>query len=112
MKVIMTGGGTGGHIYPAIAIADKILEKTSGSEILFVGTRKGLESKLVPRHGYNIDYITVSGMNRKNLLKNIKVFSDYNKGKKQAEAIIKEFAPDLVIGTGGYVSGPVLKAAS
>ncbi|MGI6258047.1 MAG: undecaprenyldiphospho-muramoylpentapeptide beta-N-acetylglucosaminyltransferase [Anaerovoracaceae bacterium] len=112
MKVIMTGGGTGGHIYPAIAIADKILEKTSGSEILFVGTRKGLESKLVPRHGYNIEYITVSGMNRKNLLKNIKVFSDYNKGKKQAEAIINEFAPDIVIGTGGYVSGPVLKVAS
>ncbi len=112
MKVIMTGGGTGGHIYPAIAIADKIMEKTSNSEILFVGTRKGLESKLVPMHGYNIEFITVSGMNRKNLLKNIKVFRDYNKGKKQAEAIIKEFEPDLVIGTGGYVSGPIINVAA
>lgn len=112
MKVIVTGGGTGGHIYPGIAIADKILEKISDSEILFVGTKRGLESKLVPQHGYNIEFITVSGMSRKNPLKNIKVFHDYQKGKKQVESIIKEFQPDVVIGTGGYVSGPVLKVAS
>lgn len=101
MRVIMTGGGTGGHIYPAIAIANKIMERTNDSEILFVGTRRGMESRLVPENGYEIRYITVSGLNRKNMIKNIKVFRDYRKGKAQAQAIIKEFKPDIVIGTGG-----------
>ena len=112
MRVIMTGGGTGGHIYPAIAIANKIMERTNDSEILFVGTRRGLESKLVPENGYNIKYITVSGLNRRNMIKNIKVFRDYQKGKAQAKAIIEEFKPDVVIGTGGYVSGPVVRTAA
>ena len=112
MRVIMTGGGTGGHIYPAIAIADKIMERTNDSEILFVGTRRGLESTLVPQNGYDIRFITVSGLNRKNPVKNIKVFRDYRKGKAQAKAIIEEFKPDVVIGTGGYVSGPVVRTAA
>lgn len=112
MRVIMTGGGTGGHIYPAIAIADKIMEKTVCSEVLFVGTKRGLENTLVPKHGYNIKYITVSGLNRKNPLKNFKVLRDYRKGKKEAEHIIKRFKPDVVIGTGGYVSGPVVRVAA
>ncbi|MEA4922036.1 MAG: undecaprenyldiphospho-muramoylpentapeptide beta-N-acetylglucosaminyltransferase [Eubacteriaceae bacterium] len=112
MKVIMTGGGTGGHIYPAIAIADKIMERSGDSEILFVGTKKGLEGELVPKHGYPIKFITVTGLNRKNMLKNFKVLRDYNKGKKQAAKIIEEFQPDIVIGTGGYVCGPVVKVAS
>ena len=67
MKVIMTGGGTGGHIYPAIAIADKIREKEPDAEVLFVGTEKGLESTLVPKNGYRIKYITASGIDRKHL---------------------------------------------
>ena len=71
MKVIMTGGGTGGHIYPAIAIADKIKSKNPDAEILFVGTRRGLERDLVPKNGYDIEFITVSGFNRKNLIKNV-----------------------------------------
>ena len=112
MRVIMTGGGTGGHIYPAIAIADKIMERTNDSEILFVGTRRGMESRLVPENGYEIRYITVSGLNRKNMIKNIKVLRDYRKGKAQAKAIIEEFKPDIVIGTGGYVSGPVVRTAA
>lgn len=112
MRVIITGGGTGGHIYPAIAIADKIMERTIGSEILFVGTRRGMESRLVPENGYEIKYITVSGLNRKNMFKNIKVFQDYRKGRAQAQAIIEEFGPDIVIGTGGYVSGPVVRTAA
>ena len=112
MRVIMTGGGTGGHIYPAIAIADKIMERTNDSEILFVGTERGMESRLVPENGYEIRYITVSGLNRKNPVKNIKVLRDYRKGKAQARAIIEEFKPDVVIGTGGYVSGPVVRTAA
>ena len=112
MRVLMTGGGTGGHIYPAIAIADKIMEKTADSEILFVGTEHGLEKDLVPHAGYNIEFVTVSGINRKNLLKNFKVLAKYNKGKKQAREIIERFKPDICIGTGGYASGPVVRVAA
>jgi len=112
MKVIMTGGGTGGHIYPAIAIADEIKDKHPDAEIMFVGTERGLEKTLVPQHGYPIRFITVTGFNRKKLLKNLKVFKDLNKGIKEAKAIVKEFQPDIVIGTGGYVCGPVVKSAS
>lgn len=111
MKVIMTGGGTGGHIYPAIAIAEKIKEQNENAEILFVGTEKGLEKDLVPKNGYPIKFITVSGFNRKKLLKNVKVIKEVLKGSQEARRIIKEFKPDVVIGTGGYVCGPVVRAA-
>jgi UDP-N-acetylglucosamine--N-acetylmuramyl-(pentapeptide) pyrophosphoryl-undecaprenol N-acetylglucosamine transferase len=111
MKVIMTGGGTGGHIYPAIAIADKIKRKHPDAEILFVGTERGMEKDLVPKNGYDIRFITVSGFNRKKLWKNFKTAADLMKGNLQAGKIIKEFKPELVIGTGGYVCGPVVRAA-
>ena len=83
MKVIMTGGGTGGHIYPAIAIADEIRNRFSDAQILFVGAERGLEKKLVPENGYNIELITVQGFNRKKPLKNIKVLKELNKGNKR-----------------------------
>lgn len=111
MKVIMTGGGTGGHIYPAVAIADKIKERYPDSQILFVGTEHGLEKKLVPECGYAIEFITVAGLNRKHPLKNIEVMKKLRKGNKQARKIVDVFKPDLVIGTGGYVAGPVVRAA-
>ena len=111
MKVIMTGGGTGGHIYPAIAIADKIKRKHPDAEILFIGTQRGMEKDLVPKGGYPIKFITVSGFNRKKLWKNFKTALDLAKGNRQAKKIIEEFKPDLVIGTGGYVCGPVVRAA-
>lgn len=111
MKVIMTGGGTGGHIYPAIAIADKIKRKHPESEILFVGTERGMEKDLVPKNGYDIRFITVSGFHRKKPWKNVKTAVDLFKGNRQANRIIREFKPDLVIGTGGYVCGPVVRAA-
>jgi len=101
MKVIMTGGGTGGHIYPAIAIADKIRRKHPEAEILFIGTERGMEKDLVPRSGYEIRFITVSGFHRKKIWRNIKTAADLLKGNRQAVRIIKEFKPDLVIGTGG-----------
>lgn len=111
MKVIMTGGGTGGHIYPAIAIADKIKERYPDSQILFVGTEYGLEKTIVPDNGYPIKFITVSGFDRKHPLKNIEVMRKLSKGNKQAKQLIKAFEPDAVIGTGGYVCGPVVRAA-
>ncbi|WP_051280284.1 undecaprenyldiphospho-muramoylpentapeptide beta-N-acetylglucosaminyltransferase [Anaerovorax odorimutans] len=111
IKVIMTGGGTGGHIYPAVAIADKIKRRNPDAEILFVGTKRGMEKDLVPKSGYPIEFITVSGFNRKNIFKNIKTILDLAKGNKQAKKIIEKFNPDIVIGTGGYVCGPVVRAA-
>lgn len=112
MKVIMTGGGTGGHIYPAIAIADEIKSRHPDAEIIFVGTERGMEKDIVPKAGYPIKFITVSGLNRKNPIKLIKTLKDLNHGLHEAKQIIKEFKPDLVIGTGGYVCGPVMKTAA
>jgi len=111
MKVIMTGGGTGGHIYPAITIADKIKRKHPDAEILFVGTKRGMEKDIVPQHGYPIEFIEVSGFNRKNLLKSVKTIRDLLAGIRQSREIIRRFKPDIVIGTGGYVCGPVVRAA-
>ena len=90
MKVIMTGGGTGEHIYPAIAIADRIMERNNNPEILFVGTEKGLEKELVPKSGYNMKFITVSGISRKHLLRNFKVAREYIAAKRQAKKIIRD----------------------
>lgn len=112
MKIIMTGGGTGGHIYPAIAIADRFKERNMDVDVLFVGTQHGLEKELVPRSGYEIRFIDASGIDRRNLLKNFKTLKDYSAGKRQARRIIEEFRPDAVIGTGGYVCGPVVKTAA
>lgn len=111
MRVIMTGGGTGGHIYPAIAIADKIKRKNPQAEILFVGTERGMEKDLVPKNGYPIEFITVSGFNRKKPWKNVKTVLDLAKGSGQAKKILAKFKPDVVIGTGGYVCGPMVRAA-
>lgn len=112
MRVMMTGGGTGGHIYPAIAIADKIKQEDPTGSILFVGTKRGKESELVPQCGYPIEYIHVRGFNRKNMLRNVKVVIEYNVALREAGKIIDRFQPDVVIGTGGYVSAPLIRAAA
>lgn len=111
MRVIMTGGGTGGHIYPAVAIADEIRRRNADATILFVGAENGLEKKLVPESGYEIELIEVSGLYRKELYKNIEVLRQLRKSSKRAKELIKKFKPDVVIGTGGYASAPVVKAA-
>lgn len=107
----MTGGGTGGHIYPAIAIADEIKKRNPDADILFVGAERGLEKKLVPQRGYQIKLIPVAGFNRKNPLKNIEVIRKLMKGNAQARRIIADFEPDFVVGTGGYASAPMVKTA-
>lgn len=112
MKVIMTGGGTGGHIYPAIAIADEIKRRDPEAEILFVGAQRGMEKDIVPKNGYPLEFVTVSGLNRKKIWKNVQTLKDLKKGLGEAKAIIKKFKPDIVIGTGGYVCGPVMRTAA
>ena len=112
MRVLLTGGGTAGHINPAIAIANYIKEKEPHSEFLFVGTERGLEKTLVPKCGYDIKFIDVMGLRRSLSVENIKVFINYVKSTGVAKRIIKNFKPDVVIGTGGYVCAPVVKAAA
>ena len=112
MKLLLTGSGTAGHINPAIAIANYIRQCCPECEFLFVGTRAGLETKLVPKAGYDIKYIEVMGLRRSLSPENIKVFVKYVKSMGESKKIIREFAPDAVIGTGGYVCAPVIKAAA
>lgn len=112
MRVIFAGGGTGGHINPAISIADYAKSQDTEFEALFIGTKRGLESKLVPKAGYDIKYIDISGFNRKNLLKNVSVVAKLIKSRIDCRKIIREFKPDCVVCTGGYVSGPVIMAAA
>lgn len=112
MKVIVSGGGTGGHIYPGVAIAKKIQEKDKTAEILFIGSENGLEGKLVPKEGFNIEFIEVEGLNKKISSKTFSSIKKVFRGYSQAKKIIREFEPDIVIGTGGYVCGPVVLSAS
>ncbi len=111
-RVIISGGGTGGHIFPAIAIANAIKEKEPTADILFVGAQGRMEMEKVPAAGYPIEGLWISGFQRslslKNLMFPIKVIQSLRAAKK----IIKDFNPNLVIGTGGYASGPVLRVAS
>lgn len=111
MRVIFAGGGTGGHINPAISVADYTKTQEKDFEALFIGTKRGLESKLVPNAGYDIEYIDIAGFNRKNLLKNVSVVKKLIKARRDCRRIIREFKPDCVVCTGGYVSGPVAMAA-
>ncbi|MCC0761445.1 MULTISPECIES: undecaprenyldiphospho-muramoylpentapeptide beta-N-acetylglucosaminyltransferase [unclassified Clostridioides] len=112
MKVLLSGGGTGGHVYPAIAIANKIRDEHPDAEIMFVGTEKGIESEIVPKYGFELKTVTVQGFKRKIDFDNVKRVFKLFKGLEQSRKIVKKFKPDVVIGTGGYVSGPVLFNAS
>ena len=112
MRVLMTGGGTGGHVNPALAIAKTIMENEPDSEIAFVGTPRGIENKLVPAKGYKLYHVDVMGLRRSLSPKNIKAAWLALTSPGKAKKIIKEFKPDVVIGTGGYVSWPVCKAAA
>ncbi len=116
MRVLMTGGGTAGHINPALAIADKIRVEQPDAQFLFVGATGRMETRLVPAAGYDLKTVTVQGFQRKLSLKNIgrNCAAAYHAltASREARAILKEFQPDVAIGTGGYVSGPVLREAA
>ena len=112
MKVIISGGGTGGHIFPAISIANAIKARWHDAEILFVGANDRMEMERVPAAGYNIIGLPIAGFDRKNLLKNIPVLFKLMKSMHLARKIIDDFKPDIAIGVGGYASGPTLKAAA
>ena len=112
MKMIVTCGGTGGHITPALAIADTVKENMPGAEILFVGSERGMENKLVRDAGYPIRALRVQGISRSLSLKNIRAAYLALRATGEADALLREFAPDIVIGTGGYACYPTLRAAT
>lgn len=111
MRIILTGGGTGGHIYPALAFIKYIKEAEPNSEILYVGTERGLESKIVPAAGIAFKTVDVQGFKRSLSLDNFRTIAKFLTSTQAAKKIIKDFKPDVVVGTGGYVAGPVLYAA-
>lgn len=116
MKYLFATGGTGGHINPALAVAGLIREKEPDAQILFIGTKEKMESRLVPAAGFDFKTITISGFQRsltpKNINKNIQTVFKIFKASAQAKKIILDFQPDAVIGFGGYVSGPVVRTAA
>jgi len=111
-KIIISGGGTGGHIFPAISIANALKAKLPDAEFLFVGAEGRMEMEKIPSAGYKIIGLPVSGFDRTHLLKNVKVLFRLLKSMRMAKKIIKDFKPDVAIGVGGYASGPTLKAAN
>ncbi|WP_379131550.1 undecaprenyldiphospho-muramoylpentapeptide beta-N-acetylglucosaminyltransferase [Paenibacillus sp. sgz500958] len=112
MRIVLSGGGTGGHIYPAVAVARQLEAEDEDTEILYIGGTRGLESKLVPQENLPFKAIDITGFRRKLSLDNVKTVMRFLKGVKSSKAMLKEFKPDVVIGTGGYVCGPVVYAAS
>src|SRR5690554_2146728 len=110
-KVIISGGGTGGHIFPAIAIANAIKHIAPETDVLFVGALGKMEMEKVPAAGYKIIGLDIQGLNRKSLLRNITLPFKILKSLKTAKTILKDFNPDVVVGVGGYASGPLLLAA-
>ena len=111
-RIIISGGGTGGHIFPALSIADAIRAKQPDAKILFVGADNRMEMQRVPDAGYDIVGLPIAGFDRKNLFKNFKVLWKILKSQRLAKKIIKDFAPQAAVGVGGYASGPTLKMAA
>lgn len=111
MKIVLSGGGTGGHIYPALAVAGGLRQSNPEIEILYIGTSRGLEAEIVPKEGVDFIAVSVSGMRRKLSLETITWAGRTGKSVLDALRILRKFKPSVVIGTGGYVCGPVLLAA-
>jgi len=112
MKVLIAAGGTGGHIYPGIAVAKEILRRDEKSEVLFVGTARGLETKIVPDNGFQLSLIKSAGLKNVGFVGKLKGLFILPKSFLEARRLIKDFQPEVVVGAGGYVSGPVLLTAA
>ena len=112
LRVIISGGGTGGHIFPAVSIANAIKAQRPDAKILFVGALGRMEMQRVPAAGYEIKGLPICGFDRKNLLKNVKVLYKIWKSQRMAKQIIKDFQPQVAVGVGGYASGPTLNKAA
>lgn len=111
MKLIIAGGGTGGHLFPGIAVAEEFLSRAPGNEVLFVGTERGIEARAVPAAGYRLELISAAGIRGKGGLSQIKGAAMMLYGYAQSRKVLKSFKPDLVLGVGGYASLPMVLAA-
>jgi len=111
VKVIVSAGGTGGHIYPALAIINKLKERNKDLEVLYIGTTDRMEKDLIPKLGIPYKGIEMKGLNRKKVFKNIEVVKSFRNAIKEIKVIMKEFKPDVVLGIGGYITAPVIIAA-
>ena len=111
MRVIISAGGTGGHIYPALAIINKIKEEEPNSEFLYIGTHNRMEKDIIPKHNINFVPIRIYGINKKNIFKIIRALFCFIFSIYKCKKIIKKFNPDVVVGVGGYVTGPVIYSA-
>lgn len=116
MRVVFVGGGTSGHVNPALSIADYVKKREPDAEILYIGAKGGIEERLVPKAGYPIETISISGFQRKlsvqNIFRNVKTVGNIFLSTMETKKILKRFRPDVCVGTGGYVSGPVLREAA
>jgi UDP-N-acetylglucosamine--N-acetylmuramyl-(pentapeptide) pyrophosphoryl-undecaprenol N-acetylglucosamine transferase len=112
MRVVVSGGGTGGHIYPALSLIKEIKKQNPDAEILYIGTKKGLENELVTREGIPFKTIHITGFRRKISVENVKTVLRFLKGTRESKKMLMDFKPDVVVGTGGYVCGPVVYAAA
>lgn len=111
MRLLVAGGGTGGHLFPGIAVAEEFLSLDPANEVLFVGTERGVEAKLLPKLGYRLELIAAAGVRGKSLVGQLRGLAGLLYGYSQSRKILKEFRPDLVLGVGGYASAPVVLAA-
>ena len=112
MKMIISGGGTGGHIYPALSIAEGVQERLPDARILYVGSRQGMEKNIVPKRGFDYASVDIAGIDRSSMLKASQSLVKFPKSFFQGWDILKEFKPDVVVGTGGYASFPVVLAST
>lgn len=112
MRIVLTGGGTGGHIYPAVAIGKQMMRQDSDTKLLYIGTPQGMESRVVPEQGIPFETIEITGFKRKLSVDNVKTILRFIKGVSRSKKLLREFKPDVVVGTGGYVCGPVVYAAA
>jgi len=112
MRVIIAGGGTGGHVFPAISIAEEILERNSGNEVMFVGTEEGIEKRILREKGYRVEFIKSRGIAGKSFFQKVITVISILGAMLSSLRILRDFRPDVVIGVGGYASGPTLLCAS
>ncbi|WP_270172192.1 undecaprenyldiphospho-muramoylpentapeptide beta-N-acetylglucosaminyltransferase [Paenibacillus sp. SYP-B4298] len=112
MRIVLTGGGTGGHIYPALAVGKQALQDIPGTSLLYIGTTKGLESRIVPAANIPFEAVEITGFKRKLSLENVKTVLRFLKATSRSKELLRRFKPDVVVGTGGYVCGPVVYAAA
>ncbi|MDD2365573.1 MAG: undecaprenyldiphospho-muramoylpentapeptide beta-N-acetylglucosaminyltransferase [Desulfuromonadaceae bacterium] len=111
MKLVIAGGGTGGHLFPGIAVAEEFLSRDKSNEVLFVGTERGIESRAVPAAGYRLEVISAAGIRGKGMLSQLKGAAMMLYGYAQSRKILKDFSPDMVLGVGGYASLPIVLAS-